>query len=156
LGEAVLGEMTGMQLSVLPSDVVKFDDWRKRYPDGEVLSRDTGASRLYGRDPYGDYYTTPGVYFPLSGRDSRLGEKEFVLGLVFGGKAKAYLPAAIKKAGQIEDTFAGKTIVGKYESDLDVVHFYEKQSDGTLVRLNPFASFWFSWAAAHPDTEIYK
>lgn len=156
LGEAVVGEMTGTRLEVLPSDQIRFGDWRKLYPNGEVLSRDTGATRFYGQDPYGDYYTTPGTFFPVDKKDSRLGEKEFILGIVVNGKAKAYWSPAIKKTGKVEDIFQGKTIVAQYEKDIDAVRLFEKKSDGTLERINPFGSFWFSWVAAHPDTELLK
>ncbi len=65
LGEAVVGEQTGTKLKVLPFDQMRFGKWKEQYPDGEVLSRDTGATRFYGHDPYGNYYTTPGVFFPV-------------------------------------------------------------------------------------------
>jgi len=156
LGEAIVGEMTGTRLEVLPSDQIRFGDWRKIHPNGEVLSRDTGATRFYGQDPYGDYYTSPGTFFPVDKKDSRLGEKEFVLGIVINGKAKAYWPPAVKKAGRIEDVFQGKTIVAQYEKDIDAVRLFEKKNDGELIRINPFGSFWFSWVAAHPDTELLK
>jgi len=156
LGEAIVGEMTGTRLEVLPSDQIRFGDWRKLHPNGEVLSRDTGATRFYGQDPYGDYYVTPGTYFPVGKKDDRLGDKDFVLGIVVNGKAKAYWPEAVKKAGEIEDRFQDKTIVARYEKDIDAVRLFEKKNDGALLRLNPFGAFWFSWAAAHPDTELYK
>ena len=156
LGEAIAGEMTGARLEVLPSDQVRFGDWRKLHPNGEVLSRDTGATRFYGQDPYGDYYTAPGTYFPVGKKDGRLNEKEFVLGVVVNGKAKAYWPPAVKKAGKIADAFQGKTIVAQYEKDIDAVRLFEKKNDGELIRINPFGSFWFSWVAAHPDTELLK
>jgi len=44
----------------------------------------------------------------------------------------------------------------RHEKDLDVVRMFERMPDGTLERINPFSSFWFSWAAVHPDTELYK
>ncbi|MBI2623471.1 MAG: DUF3179 domain-containing protein [Candidatus Liptonbacteria bacterium] len=156
LGEAIVGEMTGTRLEVLPSDQIRFGDWRKSHPSGEVLSRDTGATRFYGRDPYGDYYTKPGTYFPVSKKDSRLGEKEFILGIVVNGKAKAYWPPAVKKSGRVEDVLQGKTIVAEYEKDIDAVRLFEKKSDGELIRINPFGSFWFSWVAAHQETELFK
>lgn len=156
LGEAIVGEKTGTLLEVLPSDQIRFGDWRKLHPNGEVLSRDTGAIKFYGQDPYGDYYTRPGTFFPVDKKDSRLGEKEFILGIVVSGKAKAYWPPAVKKAGKVEDVFQGKTIVAQYEKDIDAVRLFEKKSDGELVRINPFGSFWFSWVAAHPDTELFK
>lgn len=156
LGEAIVGEMTGAKLAVLSSDQIRFGDWKKLHPTGQVLSRDTGTVRFYGQDPYGNYYTSPGTYFPVGKTDARLSEKEFILGIVVNGKAKAYWPVAIKKAGRIEDTFEGKIIVAEYQGDIDAVRLYEKKPDRTLERINPFGSFWFSWAAAHPDTELLK
>lgn len=156
LGEAIVGETTGTQLKVLPSDMVRYGDFKKINPDGTVLSRNTGTTRFYGQDPYGNYYTTPGTYFPVAQKDDRLSEKDFVLGIVVNGKAKAYWPPTVKKAGKIEDKFEGKTIVAEYEKDIDAVRIFEKKSDGTLERINPFSAFWFSWVAAHPDTELLK
>lgn len=155
LGESIVGEMTGTKLTVLPSDQIRFGEWKKLHPNGEVLSRDTGATRFYGQDPYGDYYTTPGTFFPVYKKDGRLPKKEFVLGIVVSGKTKAYWPAAVKKVGSVEDVFEGKTIVAKYEQDIDAIRLFEKKGE-TLERINPFGAFWFSWVAAHPDTELYK
>ncbi len=155
LGEAVVGEMTGAKLKILPSDIIRFGDWKKQFPGGQVLSRETGVSRSYGQDPYGDYYTRPGTIFPVSKTDSRLGDKEFILGVIINGQAKAYSEAAVKKAGEIEDRFADKTIAARYEGELGVVRLYEK-SDNGLRLLPTVGAFWFSWAAAHPDTALYK
>ncbi len=182
LGEAIVGEMTGTKLAILPSDMIRFGDYKKKYPQGEVLSRDTGTTRFYGQDPYGDYYTTPGTFFSVKNKDNRLQEKDFVLGIVVDGKAKAYFPPAIKQKGEITDQFAGKIIVARYEQDIDAVRLFSASTEGRsssggeggsppspgfgragasggkkkLERINPFAAFWFSWAAAHPDTELYK
>ena len=157
LGEAIVGDVAGTKLKILPSDQIRFGEWRKLHSHGEVLSRDAGAARPYGRDPYGDYYTTPGVFFPVNAQDDRLDDKDFVLGIVVNDKAKAYLPEAIKRDGrEVEDVFEGKTFVLRYESNIEAVRIFEKQSDGTFRRVNPFPSFWFSWVAAHPETELYK
>lgn len=156
LGEAIVGEMTGTKLKILPSDIMRFGVWKSAYPEGQVLSRDTGEDRTYGVDPYGNYYTSPGVLFPLTKQDTRLPEKELVLGVVMGGKAKAYSTTAVKRKGEITDVFAGLTIVARYEASADVVRLYKKKPTGGLERLNPIAAFWFSWAAAHPATELYK
>lgn len=156
LGEAIVGEMTGTRLTVLPSDQIRFGEWKKLHPEGVVLSRHTGAIRFYGQDPYGNYYTTPGTFFPVDKKDGRLPEKEFVLGIVVNGKAKAYRPAAVKKIGKVEDSFQGKTIIAEYGKDIDAVRLYEKKADGVLERINPFGAFWFSWVAAHPDTDLLK
>lgn len=156
LGEAIVGSEAGLKLSVLPSDIVRFGDFKKLHPDGEVLSRDTGFARSYGEDPYGDYYTTSGTYFPLTNKDKRLNDKDFVLGIVVSGKAKAYYPYSIKTKGMVEDTFQGKTVIAEYRKNIDAVELFEKKSDGSLVRTDYIGSFWFSWAAAHPGTDLYK
>lgn len=156
LGEAIVGEMTGTQLKVLPSDMVRYGNFKELNPNGAVLSRDTGTTRFYGQDPYGDYYTTPGTYFPVGKKDDRLNDKDFILGIVVNSKAKAYWPEAVKKASEVEDRFEGKTIIARYEKEIDAVRLFEKKADGAVERINPFGAFWFSWVAAHPDTELLK
>ncbi len=156
LGEAIVGEMTGAELKVLPSDQIQFGEWKKEHQNGQVLSRETGAVRFYGSDPYGDYYTREEIFFPVRGQDDRLSQKDFVLGIVVNGQAKAYLPESIKRIGELEDNFEGKNLLIKYEPEIDAVRIFEKLENGDLERINPFPNFWFSWVAAHPDTELYK
>lgn len=165
LGEAIVGEMTTTKLKILPSDMVRFGEWKKTNLDGEVLSKDIKVfpPRDYNRDPYGDYYTTPRLLFNQTelfggseAEDKRLERKDLILGIIIDGKAKAYLTYAVKEKEEIEDTFAGKTIIAKYESNIDAVRLFEKINSGTLERINPVTSFWFAWVAAYPQTELYK
>ena len=156
LGEAIVGEQTGKRLAVIPSDIMRYENFRNLYPKGQVLSRKTGATRPYGTDPYGDYYTTSGTYFPLNKTDNRLGDKEFVLGIVVGGKTKAYAESAVKREVEIEDVFEGKTIIARLDATSGVVRLFEKKMDGKLVRIETIGGFWFSWASAHPDTALFK
>lgn len=156
LGEAIMGELTGVKLKIIPSDQMKYGAWKSSISGGRVLSKDTGANRFYGHDPYGDYYTSPGTYFSVRAKDDRLSEKDFVLGLVINGEAKAYYPPAVKREGEVEDEVGGVNIVARYEKDIDVVRLFKKGSDGVEERINPVPNFWFSWVAAHPDTELFK
>ena len=157
LGEAVVGEMTGTRLKTLPSDQITYGVFKKAHPLSQVLSRDTGAERFYGSSPYGDYFKPLSFALSLAGSsDTRLPPEAYVFGIVFEGKAKAYFIESVKNQGGVEDAFEGKNFVLKYDKDLDVVRVYEKLPDGSETRINPFSSFWFSWAAAYPDTELYK
>lgn len=157
LGEAVVGEMTGTKLALLSSDQVRFGDWSKLHPDGQVLSRDTGATRFYGSNPYGGYFEPVDFARNLAGfKDQRLPADAFIFGVVVGGKAKAYPIEAVKAKGTVEDEFQGITFVLRYEKDVDVVRVFKQNPDGTTERVNPFSAFWFSWVAAHPQTEVYK
>lgn len=54
-GLAVHGVMVGNQLPRVPISTVSFADFAAAHPDGLVLSRDTGAPRNYGANPYPGY-----------------------------------------------------------------------------------------------------
>lgn len=157
LGEAIVGEMTGTQLALLPSDQVRYGEWKRANPNGEVLSRDTGATRFYGENPYGGYFAPTDFAVSLAGvRDTRLKPEDFVFGVVVNGKAKAYAMQAVEARSEVVDTFQGRTFILRRERDPDAVRMFEQRPDGTLERINPFSAFWFSWVAAHPDTELYR
>jgi len=157
LGEAVVGEMTGTKLKALPSDQVRYGNWKNLHPDGKVLSRDTGAVRFYGSNPYGDYFSATNLALSLAKpTDTRLPNSAFIFGIVINGEAKAYHIEAVKEKGIVEDVFQDTTIILRYDGELDVVRVFQRLPDGQEERINPFSSFWFSWAAVHPDTELYK
>lgn len=64
-GHAVAGALTGEELETLPIATTSWDDFRAAHPDGLVLTRSTGHSRDYGRNPYAGYddpTTSPFLY----------------------------------------------------------------------------------------------
>jgi hypothetical protein len=158
LGQAVVGEMTGTMLTTLPSDQMLYGNWKKQFPNGEVLSKEPGRpSFTYDGNPYGGYYVVTKLSRSLVGEiDDRLPPESFIFGIVRNGKSKAYDEKSIKEKGEVTDTFEGKTFVLRHNKELDVVRMFEKTEAGAEKRINPFSSFWFSWAAAHPNTELYK
>lgn len=157
LGEAIAGEMTGTKLTILSSDLMRFGEWKKKYPQGEVLSRDTGTIRFYGSNPYGDYFEPVDFALSLAGtQDERLAPDEFVFGIVVGERAKAYPTRIVKERGEVLDVFEGTTFVLRHDKELDVARMFKKLDNGELEQINPFSAFWFSWAAAHPDTKVFQ
>jgi len=157
LGEAIVGELTGSRLKALPSDQVLYGKWKEKLPNGEVLSRDTGATRFYGSNPYGGYFVVTGLSISLTNpKDTRLPNDAFVFGVVINNKAKAYHVDAIKAKGEVKDVFEGVNIVLRHDKNLDVVRMFKILSNDSEERINPFSSFWFSWAAVHPETDLYK
>lgn len=151
LGEAVLGVHTGKKLPVVRSDVVRWGDWKGAHPKTLALSQDTGAVRDYGRDPYGDYYTSESVSFGASFSDTRLHPKALVHGIEIEGRYKAYHDEALKTlTGILSDTFADKDIVIT-RTDPGEIRF---TANGEPISSIP--GFWFSWASVHPETELYK
>jgi len=59
LGEAIVGEMTGAKLKMLPARVESFARFRDRAPGGKVLVPTGDVSRSYGTNPYRGYDTSP-------------------------------------------------------------------------------------------------
>jgi hypothetical protein len=51
-GEAIVGDLAGIRLDMLPAVIISWGDFKSVYPEGQVLARDTGFSRPYGRNPY--------------------------------------------------------------------------------------------------------
>ncbi len=90
--EAVKGEMKGKSADLFRIVETTWSTWVSMYPATEVLSRNTGYDRPYGRYPYGDYKTNhSSVYFPLTHKDDRLPAKTRVLGLLAEGQLTTQL-----------------------------------------------------------------
>lgn len=111
LGEGIVGKYAGTKLERIPFDLAYWREWKKLYPDSKVLSTDTGFGRPYGADPYGDYYTSPSIYFPVANRDNRLGVKEIVIGLEHNGVYRAYQLSKIEEEHVINDDIAGRPLL---------------------------------------------
>jgi hypothetical protein len=89
-GEAIVGAYTGTTLTMLPSQVVGFGDFAAYFPDGQVLSRETGHTRSYGTNPYAGYETAPSPFLFDGEIDPRLPATEHVLSGLVGDAAIAY------------------------------------------------------------------
>jgi hypothetical protein len=111
LGQGIVGKYAGQKLQRIPFDISYWKDWKQLYPNSKVLSKDTGFSRPYGADPYGNYYTSDQLYFPVLNHDNRLGLKEKVAGLENRGHYKAYKLQQIETSKVINDQINGKSIV---------------------------------------------
>ena len=90
-GEAIVGELTGQRLDILPATIVAWQDFQSTYPEAKVLSRDTGHRRNYGNNPYVGYDEVGRPPFLFFGEnDERLGPTERVAALTAGDKALAF------------------------------------------------------------------
>jgi hypothetical protein len=61
-GEAIVGELTGESLKMIPSRVQSFGQFVADHPDAEVLSIPVPAQRAYGRNPYVGYDSRSAPY----------------------------------------------------------------------------------------------
>jgi hypothetical protein len=111
LGLAITGELTGQELKIIPFDVISWGDWISLHPETLVLTTETGHSRAYGVDPYGDYYTDPRIIFPVDNKDDRMHPKEIILGFREGETYKAYKQSDVESKKIVNDKINEATVV---------------------------------------------
>lgn len=151
-GEAVTGPETGSRLHVLPTVVTTWADWRRRHPQTEVLSQETGYSRNYARDPYAGYHASPEVMFPLAHVDTRLQPKEKVLGVQVGSVSKAYPLARLAASKAVHDDVGGTRLRIEYDSQADRAEAVHLKSGAPWPAV---VVYWFAWSAFHPETAVW-
>jgi hypothetical protein len=91
-GLAIQGPLTGTRLEVIPVQMLSFGEWRRTFPQGTVLSRDTGLPTTYGENAYEFYDRQDGPYsefFPQA-INHRLPALARVVGVSLGGRGVAY------------------------------------------------------------------
>lgn len=117
-GEAIVGELIGAQLDIIPAQMVAWRDFKTAYPDGVVLANN---GRDYDVNPYTGYdsLSQPFLFRDKNGEpaapDPRLPALERVLGYAADDTAVAYPLSTIAAVGVIADTINGQDVVIFYE-----------------------------------------
>ena len=87
-GEPVIGPLAdkGIQLEHLSVVTTSWSEWKRRHPDTQVLSLETGHRRDYDEGAaYREYFATDRLMFNTPFQDTRLKNKQEVLALRFAG-----------------------------------------------------------------------
>jgi hypothetical protein len=132
LGKSITGELTGYELKKIPFDLARWSDWKKLHPDTLILTTDTGFSRPYGSDPYGDYYTNSQIFFPVKNSDNRMYPKEMILGFDNNDTFKAYTLTDVESQKIINDSFGDKKLVLVAIAPF-TVHAFERTVEGQTL-----------------------
>jgi hypothetical protein len=107
-GRAIVGTLAGSTLKRIPASIVAFEDFRKVHPNAKVLSRDTGYTRDYGRNPYAGYDDVDGHPFLFDERvDPRLPAMERVISVSIGDSHRLYPFSALAQTPVVNETVAG-------------------------------------------------
>jgi len=146
------------RLQVLPAALVHWSDWRARHPDTEVLEPDLDRIKRYKRNPYGSYYGSQSLRFPVRPPPPENGPlpKAPLVVVGAGGSRRAFLLDTI--AGQAGPDGVWNTSVGGQP----VVFTYRDAPPTVLLQPQPASteswevmhSFWFAWHATHPDADV--
>ena len=115
-GEAIVGDLTGTELDFLPSQIIAWSEFKASHPEGKVLSRNTGAIRDYGANPYAGYDSiNSSPFFPVEGEDDRLLPMERVVAVEIGDTTIAYPFNRLAAEKVVNDEVAGRAIIVFWE-----------------------------------------
>jgi Protein of unknown function (DUF3179) len=150
--KAVSGPMAGKELRLLPSEHSTWAAWRKAHPGGKVLSTNTGHARDYDTTPYSGYERSDEAMFPARWKRTELGKKEWIVGVIIGGGAKAYPLLGLEKRPGIDDRVGGEPIRITYDASARKPAVVHAETGEPL----PYTmAYWFAWQAFYPETELY-
>jgi hypothetical protein len=112
-GQAIIGGFTGTGLVARPAAIISWAAFQTAYPNGRVLSRETGYDRSYGNNPYAGYDDVnqpPFLYRgpPIPGQLPAVAR---ILALMLDGEAVAYPFDVLKRLSVVNDTVGGTQIV---------------------------------------------
>lgn len=113
-GRAVVGEdFVGTELTRLPTSLVSWEQFKGSFPDGLVLSRNTGLSSSYGSNPYVGYEDRGSTFLYRGPRDERIDPETRIVGLTGpeDGDAVAVVLDHLRDERVVEVTVAGEPVV---------------------------------------------
>ena len=111
-GEALVGDLLGATLRVLPAQILSFAQAREAEPQAPVLSRETGHDRPYGTNPYTGYDDVSRQPFLYDGPDDgRLPPLARVIAVKLPEAARAYPTDLTRARRVVHDTLGGQPVV---------------------------------------------
>lgn len=136
-GAAINGPFAGTKLEILPAIHTTWERWKELHPNTLLL--EGGIHYLFeGFDAYEFYYksSSAGVLGETRS-DDRLYKKEFVLGLVIDGKAKAYAFGDLNDHPVVNDSFAGQGLVVTFDPKSATGGIFSREVAGRTFTFRP-------------------
>lgn len=162
LGEAIVGEMTGTLLKMLPVRIESFARFRERHPGGLVMLPPEGGGRAYGRNPYAGYDNRAEPYFPYGfyadpvpplARVVAVGDQAWPLSrLQAAGRIEAGDLVLTWEPGQASALDSGVIAEGQ---DVGNVVVQRRQADGVLADAVHDITFAFAFRSFRPDGVLH-
>ena len=186
-GRPVVGPLTGsgIELKALPVTITTWQEWRAQHPDTKVLSLETGHERNYRPgEPYGDYFASDELMYPMLVADARLAPKDYVFALRADGHEQAWSLAEFEGGQVINAALEDLPVVLIGDAATRTVRAYESggryfvagSDKATLVadgqswrieedalvgpdrarlpRLPGHVAYWFAWQGFVPDAPL--
>ena len=163
LGEAIVGELTGTRLDMLPARLESWERFKAANPDGEVLVPNNPGMRSYGRNPYVGYDGAPRPFLYRGDYPDGIEPMAYVVAV----GSEAWALDLLRQAGSIESGGLTLTWEPGLASALDSAAISEGRDIGNVVVQRKGAggemedvvydlTFAFVFHAFRPDGTINK
>ena len=141
-GEAIVGEMAGERLTMIPATIVSWAAFKEAHPYGLVLSVNTGFDRNYGSNPYAGYDNVDQSPFLFQGQtDDRQSPMIRVLGIDHNDDPRAYPFPDLEEHPVVHDEIGGDPVVIFWQpgatSALDQMDIAASRDVGMAAAFNP-------------------
>jgi len=152
----------GLEMTLLPSTLSTWEEWKERHPETTALSEVTGYNRDYSASPYGGYFQSPDLMFPVKPDQTitaDLSLKDRVIVVQAGGKLKVYPVRRLREAGAgtrwVEDPFHGALVRLRITDPERETVRVEIENPGNMPTATAY-SYWFAMAAMQPDAALFE
>lgn len=142
-GLAIVGELTGTQLVFVPAAIIAWEEFKTAYPNGLVLSRDTGFNKYYGQNPYSGYddVNRPPFLYQGPATPDQLPPVARVLAVEVGEEAVAYPYDVLSEVRVVNDRVGDQDVAVFWfpgtASALDTLQIADGKDVGTAVAFSP-------------------
>ena len=130
-GDAVVGELAGKQLTVIPSEQMTLKAWFEQYPDGLVLQADDTFKEEY--DALKNYDRRQRKDEDSLTNPNKFWDRSWVVGISINQKNKAYSWSKLLKTNILNDDFANTSILIAIEPDNHSYYVFDRTIDGRVL-----------------------
>jgi hypothetical protein len=133
-------------LKIVPASLSRWDVWLRRYPDTTVVRPDPTLFKRYERNPYGNYYLTGRLRFPVHPLPPEQGYPLMQPMVVIEQRGETW--HHMLETGRAPETIEPLPGVRVWIDS-------RTQPTSVLIDAPPetaiYYSLWFAWYATHPD-----
>ena len=143
--KAINGPLLGQPVRMHSLIDMPWKTWKELFPNGKVLSKNTGFPLVYGDYPYLDFRTNNDFFiFPVTPVDKRLPNKERVLAIIGSNEARVFRFEHFNKVEGIQiitDSFMGRNIIVFGSANKGIMGaLYTQLKDGTTIEFKSLAN----------------
>lgn len=142
-GKALAGEHFETELMLSSFQLMTIGEVKKKYPEAQVLSENTGHRRDYSRNPYVGYEESNNFFFSPSAEDSQYPSKMIFVAFQVDGTPVSVPWLSLKDGVKHMTTVNNKEItILKSDSELFI-------TDVSGNQIPFYFEMWFSWSVQH-------